>query len=151
MPIPRSLADRPGALLTIATRRGQELARRRLSPLGLSVQLCGVLNRLAAGPISQHELGDQLGIDRTTMVELIDDLEKRGAVFRKRNPADRRSYDLNLTPAGKALQKRAAKAFDDVTDEVFAALTSVERKRLGDMLRRVIEGVDQKLASADHP
>jgi MarR family transcriptional regulator, lower aerobic nicotinate degradation pathway regulator len=149
MPIPPSLSDRPGALLTIATRRGQELARRRLSPLGLSVQLCGVLNRLAAGPISQHELGDQLGIDRTTMVELIDDLEKQGAVERRRNPTDRRAYLLSLTSRGRTLQKKAARAFDGVTDEVFAALRPAERKALADMLRRVIEGVDAKLASQE--
>jgi DNA-binding MarR family transcriptional regulator len=151
MPIPPSLSNRPGALLTIATRRAQELARRRLSPLGLSVQLCGVLNRLAVGPISQHDLGDQLGIDRTTMVELIDDLEKQGAVARRRNPADRRSYALALTAKGRALQKKAARAFDDVTDEVFADLKPSERNALSDMLRRVIEGVDAKLASADSP
>ncbi|HZQ48689.1 MAG TPA: MarR family transcriptional regulator [Candidatus Dormibacteraeota bacterium] len=149
MPIPPSLANRPGALLTIATRRGQELARRRLSPLGLTVQLCGVLNILAAGPISQHDLGDQLGIDRTTMVELIDDLEKQRAVVRRRNPADRRSYALSLTPSGKALQKKAATAFDEVTDEVFDGLKPAERKVLGDMLRRVIEGVDAKLSIAN--
>lgn len=151
MPIPPSLSNRPGALLTIATRRGQELARRRLTPIGLSVQLCGVLNRLAAGPISQHDLGDQLGIDRTTMVELIDDLEKKGAVIRRRNPADRRSYALSLTPSGKALQKKAARAFDDVTDEVFASLKPVEVKVLSGMLRRVIEGVDAKLGLGDSP
>ena len=116
MPIPTSLAGRPGALLTIATRRGQELARRRLAPLGLSVQMCGVLNLLAAGPISQHDLGASLGIDKTTMVELIDDLEQQGAVVRRKNPRDRRSYALNLTPKGRTLQKRAAAAFDAVTD-----------------------------------
>jgi len=151
MPIPPSLSNRPGALLTIATRRGQELARRRLGPLGLTVQLCGVLNSLAAGPISQHDLGEQLGIDKTTMVELIDDLEKQRAVVRRRNPADRRSYALSLTPSGRALQKKAARAFDDVTDEVFAPLKPAERRALGDMLRRVIDGVDAKLASTDSP
>src|SRR5438445_12084361 len=116
MPVPPSLLDRDGALLVIAARTGQQLATRRLAPMGLSVQLCGVLNRLAVGPISQHDLGDQLGIDRTTMVELIDDLEKQGAVIRRRNPADRRSYALSLTPRGRALQNKAARAFDDVTD-----------------------------------
>ena len=145
MPIPPSVAGRPGALLTIATRRGQELARRRLAPLGLSVQLCGVLNLLAVGPISQHDLGGQLGIDRTTMVELIDDLEQKGAVERRKNPTDRRSYALSLTPKGRVLQRRAAKAFDDVTDEVFEALKKSEQLELADMLRRVISSVDAKL------
>ncbi len=61
MPIPPSLADRSGALLTIAARTGQELAGKRLAPMGLTVRLCGVLNLLGNGPISQQELGEQLG------------------------------------------------------------------------------------------
>jgi DNA-binding MarR family transcriptional regulator len=146
MPIPPSLAGRPGAVLTIAARTAQELARRRLSPLGLSVQLCGVLNRLALGPISQHDLGNQLGIDRTTMVELIDDLEKRGMLVRRRNPDDRRSYALVLTPKGKTFQKKAAEAFDAAADEVFEPLSASEQRRLADMLRRVIESSDAKLS-----
>lgn len=145
MPIPPSVADRPGALLTIAARTGQELARRRLSPLGLTVQLCGVLNRLAVGPVSQHELGDQLGIDRTTMVELIDELEKKGAVVRRRNPADRRSYALSLTPKGRTFQKKAAAAFDAAAQEVFEPLKPAEQRELADMLRRVITSADAKL------
>src|SRR5260370_14464523 len=100
MPIPTSVADRPGALLVIAARTGQELARRRLAPLGLSVQMCGVLNFLAASPTSQHELGEQLAIDRTTVVELIDQLEKLGVVVRHRNPSDRRPQPLVPPPQG---------------------------------------------------
>lgn len=136
--LPPSIANRPGALLTIAARTGQELAKRRLVPLGLTVQLCGVLNLLAEGPISQQALGEQLGIDRTTVVELIDDLERQGVVVRRRNPADRRSYALHLTPKGRTVQKRAAAAFDGVADEFFSALAPAEKKALSDMLRRLI-------------
>ena len=46
MPVPPSLADRAGALLAIAARTGQELAGKRLAPLGLNVRLCGVLKPL---------------------------------------------------------------------------------------------------------
>src|SRR6266566_2361923 len=113
MPIPPSLADRTGALLTIAARTGQDLAGRRLAPMGLSVRLCGVLNLLAKGPVSQQELGEQLGIDRTTIVELIDELEWQGVVLRRRNAADRRSYALGLTPKGRTVQRRASRAFDE--------------------------------------
>ncbi|HET7466942.1 MAG TPA: MarR family transcriptional regulator [Candidatus Dormibacteraeota bacterium] len=145
MPIPPSLVNRPGALLTIAARTGQELARRRLSPLGLSVQLCGVMNLLAQGPISQQGLGEQLGIDRTTVVELIDDLEKRGVVERRRNASDRRSYALHLTARGRTVQKRAAKAFDAAAAEYFAPLTAADQKTLADMLRRMILAAQEKL------
>src|SRR5437870_3874037 len=117
MPVPPSLLDRDGALLVIAARTGQHLATRRLAPMGLTVQLCGVLNRLAVGPISQHQLSEQLGIDRTTMVELIDDLESKGVVVRQRNPADRRAYSIRLTPKGRMVQKRASMAFDAAAAE----------------------------------
>jgi len=145
MPIPPSLADRSGALLTIAARTGQELAGKRLAPMGLTVRLCGVLILLAKGPISQQELGEQLGIDRTTIVELIDELEHQGAVVRRRNAADRRSYALVLTPKGRAFQKRAAKAFEAAADEFFDALKPSERRLLSDMMRRLITAADEKL------
>ncbi len=146
MPIPPSLINRPGALITIAARTGQELAKRRLNPIGLTVQMCGVMNLLGEGPVSQQELGEQLGIDRTTVVELIDDLEKKGVVERRRNPADRRSYALHLTARGRTVQKRATKAFDAAVDEFFAPLTSAERKALADMLTRVILTAQTKLS-----
>jgi len=149
MPIPPSLADRPGALLTIAARTGQELAKSRLAPMGLNVQMCGVLNVLAQGPISQHDLGAQLGIDRTTMVELIDDLEHKGAVVRRRNPADRRSYALSLTPRGRTVQRRASRVFDGVADEFFSPLRRVERDALADMLRRMIASADEAMGASD--
>src|SRR6266571_8916296 len=143
MPIPPSLAGRDGALLVIAGRTGQDLAGRRLAPMGLTVQMCGVLNLLAEGPVSQQELGEQLGIDRTTMVELIDGLEHQGVVVRRRNPADRRSYALSLTPRGKTVQKRASRAFDGAADEFFGPLQPGERQALADMLRRMIASADQ--------
>ena len=145
MPIPQPLLNRPGALIPIAARTGQELARRRLNPLGLSVQMCGVMNLLAEGPVSQQKLGEQLGIDRTTVVELIDDLEKKGVVERRRNPADRRSYGLHLTARGRTVQKRATTAFDAAVDEFFGPLTSAERKALADMLTRMILAAQAKL------
>src|SRR5215469_1266199 len=144
MPIPPSLLNRPGALLTIAARTGQELAKRRLSPMGLTVQLCGVLNLLAEGPVSQQSLGEQLGIDRTTVVELIDQLEEQGVVVRRRNPVDRRSYALHLTPKGKTVQKRAARAFDGAADEFFGPLAPAEQTALMEMLRRVILSAQAK-------
>lgn len=149
MPIPASLLSRPGALLTLAARTGQELARRRLAPLGLTVQLCGVLNLLAEGPVSQQSLGEQLHIDRTTVVEIVDELERRGVVARRRNPSDRRSYFLHLTPKGKAVQKRAAQAFDAAAGDVFEPLTQAELRSLEDMLRRVVVSADAKI-SGDH-
>jgi DNA-binding MarR family transcriptional regulator len=115
--------------------------------MGLSVRLCGVLNLLAEGPISQHALGEQLGIDRTTIVELIDELEEQGVVVRRRNPADRRSYALSLTPKGRTVQKRAGRIFDGAADEFLDALKPAERQVFVDMLRRLISSADARMGT----
>lgn len=115
--------------------------------MGLSVRLCGVLNLLAEGPISQQALGEQLGIDRTTVVELIDEIERQGIVVRRRNPADRRSYALTLTPKGRTVQKRAARAFDAAADEFLGALELAERQALQGMLQRLISAADQRMGA----
>ncbi len=145
MPIPTSLINRPGALLTIAARTGKELAKPRLRPPCLTVQRCGVLSLRAEGPTVQQGLGEQLGIDRTTVVELIDELERQGVVERRRNPADRRSYALHLTAKGRSVQKRASRAFDEAAAEYFAPLAPAEQKALADMLRRMILPAQAKL------
>lgn len=144
MPLPDALADRPGALLVRVARTGQEMAAKSLAPLGLTVQMCGVLILLGEGPISQQALGTQLGIDRTTVVELIDELEKRGAVERRRNPDDRRSYALSLTPRGRVLQKRAVRTFDSAADELLKPLDAAERRVLIEMLHRMLIGADHQ-------
>jgi len=140
MPIPKSLQARPGALLVIAARRGQERAAERLAPLGLNVRMCGVLNLLKdQGPASQQEIGEQLGIDRTTMVEIVDELERQGIVRRERSANDRRSYAVTLTPGGKVKQKRAAEAFDAAAEDFFSPLSASDRERLLGMLARLID------------
>jgi DNA-binding MarR family transcriptional regulator len=140
MPIPRSIRVRPGALLVIAARKGQERATERLAPIGLNVRMCGVLNLLKdQGPMSQQEIGGQLGIDRTTMVEIVDELERQGIVRRERSAHDRRSYAITLTAGGKAKQKRAAEAFDAAAEDFFSPLSSSEREKLLGMLTRLID------------
>jgi DNA-binding MarR family transcriptional regulator len=143
VPIPKSILSRPGALLVIAARTGQERANARLAAMGLTVRMCGVLNLLAdEGPLSQHEIGEMLGIDRTTMVELLDDLEKQGILRREVNPDDRRSHMIKLTPQGKARQKVAMKAFDDAAAEFFSPLSASERQAMAAMLKRLITRTD---------
>lgn len=139
MPIPRSILDREGALLVIAARTGQEMASKRLERLGLTVRVCGVLNLLRdEGPKSQQEIGELLNIDRTTMVEIVDELEKQGIVRRERSQRDRRTNAVTLTASGKVKQKRAAEAFDAAADEFFSPLGAAERQRLASLLRRLI-------------
>ncbi|MFI6403694.1 MarR family winged helix-turn-helix transcriptional regulator [Streptomyces sp. NPDC050548] len=70
-----------------------------------------VLVVLAAGePLSQVEAAGRLGVDRTTMVSLIDGLEDHGLVVRLRRPQDRRKNIVELTSEGQECLGQAEKA-----------------------------------------
>jgi DNA-binding MarR family transcriptional regulator len=69
--------------------------------------------------MSQQAVAQALGIDRTTIVGLVDALEREGWVLRERNPSDRRAYAPKLSPKGRAVLRRAEKALDKVADSFF--------------------------------
>ena len=120
-----------------------ELARDRfeqaLAPLGLKARHYGVLAALAEhSPVAQNALGDRLNIDRSTMVAVIDELERSGRVIRRRNPQDRRAYQLQLTGAGRAALREAVQVVDRVQDEVFAPLGRDQRGQLHAMLTALL-------------
>jgi MarR family transcriptional regulator, lower aerobic nicotinate degradation pathway regulator len=141
--IPISLADQVGYLLSKAHLRIHNAADEALAPLGLTVKQYGLLTLLVhEGPVSQGRLGEVMKIDRTTMVNLIDELERAGHVDRTRNPEDRRAYALAATAAGKRVQRRAAALMKRVYDETLSPLSAGERDELRRMLTAIIEGRD---------
>jgi MarR family transcriptional regulator, lower aerobic nicotinate degradation pathway regulator len=130
---------RVGQLLFVAAQAAAELADERLEPLDLSPRAWGVLSTLAeAGPLSQIELARTLSIDRTAMVYLLDELEERGLVERIRNPDDRRSFLIHLTPAGEKLQRRAARALAGQAERLLEPLSAAEREQLVALLTEVV-------------
>ena len=73
----------------------------RLAPLNLAPPHAGILWVIReADGLSQQALGDKLGMFPSRLVLLLDELEQRGLIERRDNPADRRSYALYLTKAG---------------------------------------------------
>lgn len=144
-PLPESLHRRLGAVLTWAAENAQEVANRALDPLGLTVKHFGVMTFLRyeteldrdRGLLSQQAIGERLRVDRTTMVSLIDDLERAGYVKRERNPNDRRAYVIRLTPSGKKAQARAEEAVDVLALDFFGQLSEAELQELHRLLTRL--------------
>src|SRR5215475_13549712 len=120
---------------------GLHLARQfgdRLAPLGLEPRHAGMLTRLAAHEgLSQQALGELIGLTPTRMVFLVDELEQRGLVERRRNTADRRSYALYLTTQGQDTLRQIQAAGTDHQDQIGASLTQGERIQLAGLLRRL--------------
>jgi DNA-binding MarR family transcriptional regulator len=139
--IPDSLANQVGYLLSKAHLRVHVRANEALEPLSLSVKHYGLLTLLVhEGPVSQGRLGEVMRIDRTTMVALIDDLERAGHVDRTRNPEDRRAYALAATASGKRVQEKAATIMEQVYAETLSALSAGQRRELQRMLLAIIQG-----------
>jgi MarR family transcriptional regulator, lower aerobic nicotinate degradation pathway regulator len=137
-PFPPALMERVGFLLTMVKGGAHAICMARLAPLNLHVRQFGLLTVLATeGPRSQQELAEWTRMDRTSMVALVDSLEERGLVRRERNPADRRAYLLQITPAGKRMQVRARKVMQGAEEEVLGSLTSSERDLLRELLAKV--------------
>jgi DNA-binding MarR family transcriptional regulator len=100
------------------------------------------------GPRSMGELGEQLGIDRSTMVQLVDGLEAKGLVERQRNPADRRSYALTITPAGTEMWQRARGDVERSEDDILDGMSEEDRDALRRLLAQVVQAQERALPAA---
>ena len=135
-----SIADQLGYLLGRAHLEHRAIAERALAPLGLSGKGFGALILLVQdGPMSQQRLGERQGVDRTTMVAVVDELERAGYVERRRDPRDRRAYSLHATAKGQRVLERAAEATRRAEDAFLATLPVADRRRLKRLLRTLVQ------------
>jgi DNA-binding MarR family transcriptional regulator len=110
----------------------------RLAPLGFLPQDAGVLRLIAAAPgINQRTLGERLGIFPSRLVALLDGLEQKGLVERRRVPEDRRNHALHLTAAGGRALQAIGKVAMAHQDDICGSLSVEERAQLGEMLQRI--------------
>jgi DNA-binding MarR family transcriptional regulator len=98
----------------------------------------GVLILIQANSgLNQTRLGNALGIDRSTVVAVIDRLEERGLVERAPAPTDRRSYALGLSDQGVALLRRARGLVEAHERRIAQDLNPTEQKQLKALLSRL--------------
>lgn len=93
------------------------------------------------GPMTQHDLGSVLSLDPSNVVGLLNELEERGLITRRRDPADRRRHIVALSPAGEGELAGSQDVFRGIEDELLKALTAEERATLYDLLVRAVGGV----------
>jgi MarR family transcriptional regulator, lower aerobic nicotinate degradation pathway regulator len=131
------VAEFAGQLFFRLWRASHTRTSEALQSIGLTPALFAVLNVLATrkGAI-QQELGSAMGIDPSTMVSLIDELETAGLAERRPHPRDRRAYQVAMTPKGRRLLQRARKLALEAEDEVLRGLTAAQRRELLKLLRQ---------------
>jgi DNA-binding MarR family transcriptional regulator len=133
-----ALAKHTGFLLSRMGMVAMKQFSQRLESLGLNTRMWGALNVLdAEGAITQHRLGKCTGIDPSSMVSTIDELERAGLVERRRHPTDRRAHALHITELGQSTLAQGRQLAKRAQDELLAPLSPDERKQLHDMLLRM--------------
>jgi DNA-binding MarR family transcriptional regulator len=131
--------DALGYLVKHAHLQLTALSDAALAPLDIDSKDFGVLRVLVGRePMSQQEVAARLGVDRTTMVALIDALEAKGIVARKPDPNDRRRNALELTGPGLALYRKADAAYVAAEDEFLSPLDANAAAQFRHALRGVL-------------
>ena len=127
-----------GYLLKHAHLALEHRAQAALADVGVTVRDLGVLRVIASGEAqSQQEAAAVLGVDRTSMVALLDALERRGIVVRKPSERDRRRNAIELTQDGRSLFQRA----EQRSTEAERAFTAALGDAGGAELRRALQAV----------
>ncbi|MER6006742.1 MarR family transcriptional regulator [Nonomuraea angiospora] len=143
----------PSGAAFLLTQVGAHAARRfaeRVADLGVAPSDVGILRMILMSPgRSQQSLAEELGVVPSRVVTLLDGLQDKGLVERRRNPADRRNYALYLTEEGTRMMSAVRDLGATHEDDLLAALDPSERARLATMLQAV--AAQQGLTPGVHP
>jgi DNA-binding MarR family transcriptional regulator len=125
-------------LLYRTAQASHALANEMLAEIALSARQVGILTLISERqPMTQTALGAELEIDRTTMVELLDRLEERGLVERRRDPTDRRAFRIHPTEAGLVAKAEAIRILDQQQAAFLEPLSNSDRRDLARILNHL--------------
>lgn len=114
------------------------LFHKRMEKFELRTVEFTVLSLLKSNPnISQKRLSKAINVSPPNLATLLDRLEERGLVLRQRNPLDKRSQTLVLTPEGQRLCVKAEKTAVELENQATAMLSDAERAQLVQLLQKI--------------
>jgi DNA-binding MarR family transcriptional regulator len=109
-----------------------------LAPLGLGSRGYCVLSTALGGPHTQTEIADLVGLDKTTMVVTVDELERQGLARRVASPTDRRARLVEVTPQGERAVEQGRAILDGLHSDVLAGLPGDEREAFMRVLTKLV-------------
>ena len=110
----------------------------RAAALDFTRPQAGLLRLISREPgLSQQAVARRLGTPPSRLVALVDGLEQRGLIERRRNPGDRRNYALHLTAAGEQAMAALGQAAFDHEETISAPLTGADRAQLSKLLAKL--------------
>ncbi len=125
-------------LLGRASVRSHQLTFALLDGAGVRKWHYAVLAALAEfGPAAQADIGRRLGVDRSDMVAVLNDLEHAGYVSRAPDPSDRRRNRVSLTADGQSALGRFDRLVAQADAALLEPLSPAERDQLVSLLERI--------------
>lgn len=115
----------------------------KLAELGTTPRVICVLGKALGQELPQSRLGELAGLDKTTMVVTMDELERSGLAERRPSATDRRARIVAVTPAGEALLARGQKVVDAANTDILSGLPAADREVF---VRCMTALVDDRLA-----
>jgi MarR family transcriptional regulator, transcriptional regulator for hemolysin len=133
-PVPRAAPAPPvESLCWLLSQASQALSddlATALEAVGISQRAHCVLMTAMTGEFTQTELAQAVGLDKTTMVVTVDELELAGLAVRRPSPTDRRARVIDVTKAGERKVAQGKAVVERVQQEMLASLPASERKAL---------------------
>ena len=111
----------------------------RLESIGIYPRGFCVLKTALDEGLTQSEIAAMIGLDKTTMVVTVDELERAGLAERRPSPTDRRARVISVTAAGKRKLKQADVVATQVQEDVLATLPADESEALISALSRLVD------------
>jgi DNA-binding MarR family transcriptional regulator len=111
-----------------------------LAGLGIAPRAYCVLSKAATGGLTQIQLAERCGVDKTTMVVTVDELERAGLAGRRLSPTDRRARIIVVTDAGHETIAAGKEIIARLHREILSTLPHREREAFVAALTRLVEG-----------
>ncbi|MEU8275537.1 MarR family winged helix-turn-helix transcriptional regulator [Microbispora bryophytorum] len=138
MPKLWGMPDRPdlAAMAAPLTRALMAAETPILREHGLSMWAYAVLLRLDERPVrTQAALAESIGADKTRIISVLDDLQRRGLIERSPDPADRRVRLLSITPEGRRLRDAAQAGIRRMEERLLSRLPDDDKEAFVRVLR----------------
>jgi DNA-binding MarR family transcriptional regulator len=137
---PRPLVDNLGWMLAQASHVLQTQLHAAFEDLGFGPRGFCVLSAALDGEHTQRELADLVGLDKTTMVVTVDELERAGLAERRPSPTDRRARIIAVTETGRKAIAEGEQVRDRVEQDVLGALPEDQREAFVEALGSLVCG-----------